>query len=456
MSSNRKLLLTALAILLALSFWQGEARASDYDLSGYQNAGIYVIEQNTDTVLLENNADERFYPGSITKILTAMTALDITDDLNEKVTVTSEMLSLVKPNSSRIHLSAGEIITYGDLMRGSLIRSGNDAAIAIGVFCGCRLTGSSDTLAGYKAFIEKMNEKSSSLGLTGSHWANTDGYDDMENYSTPRDIVALGIAAQNYPFITETVMTLSYTAVTSAAAREFMSTNILKYTELPDMLGGGPNPYYRASVTGMKTGNTVMGQKCLLLSAENGNMRITAAILNIPDKTNEIWPLAAGIIDYSFDGHRVIDLIDESNRKASYKISNPSILQKGNLDVQTDDSITLCLDIDAAKGYICVTALNQEKVLDVYNGALKLACDIQKGDVIGKMEFLYDGAVIAETEMRALTDYDVFSNRDIMIAGMLVCAVIIPIAPGVSIISVKKRRIRARKRKNAAKSTERA
>ncbi|MBR4395695.1 MAG: D-alanyl-D-alanine carboxypeptidase [Eubacteriaceae bacterium] len=453
MSFNRKLLLTALAILLALSFWQGEARASGYDLSGYQSAGIYVVEQNTDTVLLENRADERFYPGSITKILTAMTALDITDDLDEKVTVTSEMLSLVKPNSSRIHLSAGEIITYGDLMRGSLIRSGNDAAIAIGVFCGCRLTGSPDTLAGYNAFIEEMNEKSASLGLTGSHWANTDGYDDTENYSTPRDIVALGIAAQDYPFITETVKMLSCTAVTSTGVREFMSTNILKYTKLPDMMGGGPNLNYRASVTGMKTGNTVMGQKCLLVSAENGNMRITAAILNIPDKTNEIWPLAAGIIDYCLDGHRVIDLINEANRYISYEISNPSILQKGSLDVVTDESIRLCLDNDTAESLTCVTTMDPQKVLSVRNGALKLACDIQKGDVIGKMSFLCGGEIIAETELKALADYDVFSDRDIMTAGIIICTAIVPIALAVSVKSVKKKRIRARKGKNAAKST---
>ncbi|NLW70745.1 MAG: D-alanyl-D-alanine carboxypeptidase [Eubacteriaceae bacterium] len=459
MKTAKKLLSAALALLLALSFTPGTVYSADFDLAPYSSIGLFIYEETTGTVLLEKNAHTRLYPGSITKIMTTITALDYMDNMEEKVRVTSAALGLVGPNSSTANLSAGEELTFRQLIYATLIPSGNDAAIVTAVACGEKILGKKASVGEcYSAFLEKMNEKSLQMGLTESHWANADGYDNTQNYSTAFDIVTLGRAASKMSLITETVGNLSVKQTTNTATHEWKSTNVLKYETLPAYYGGGgANPYYSPLVTGMKTGYTKMGQKCFLMTATDGKMNIIGAFLNVPDDNKmEIWQKADSVLDYVFKGHAIVSLITDENRSATYSVANPSVFQSGQLAIYAREDLTLCLDKDKINKYGYMTTLSADTVAAEEDGVLRLKRDIVPGDVIGQLVFFCDGDIIAKTDMITAEKFDIFGKSDIVMIAVFVTAIGIFIVLMSMLQKKKLKKKKLRRKKNAAKSSKNA
>lgn len=155
-----------------------------YDIYAFniksKNAILYNM--NDDTILYELNPDEEISIASMTKIMTALVALEKIDNINEKVTMTSDMFyRLVEENASVAGFYLGEKVTYEDLLYGLMLPSGADAAQALAI----------STYGSIDKFVDRMNQKAKELGLEHTHFVNTTGLDIKEHYSTVNDVARI-------------------------------------------------------------------------------------------------------------------------------------------------------------------------------------------------------------------------------------------------------------------------
>ena len=153
----------------------------------------YLLEANSGRVIAAQNENARLPMASTTKIMTALLAIE-SGRMNETVTVPQEA---VGTEGSSMYLKAGEKLPLRDLVYGLMLRSGNDAAVAIA----CALDG------GIDAFVERMNARAADLGLLDTHFTNPNGLHDPSHYTSARDLCLLAAAALENPVFAEIVRT---------------------------------------------------------------------------------------------------------------------------------------------------------------------------------------------------------------------------------------------------------
>ena len=230
--------------------------------------------------LFSKNGDEKMYPASITKMLTAVTALQYCSS-DTPVTVGDE-LSLVQSGSSVAGLKRGWKLTVEDLIAALLLPSGNDAAYTLATVAG-RVAAGDDTLSPKEAtayFCELMNRTAEQLGAVNTHFSNPDGYHAEDHYTTVRDLQKIiAYALQN-----ELVRTYTCTQKVSCTLLSpsnktvtWKSTNMLLQTD--------SNLYYEYAVGG-KTGSTNAAGSCLFALAERDGRQVMVIVLKAPSNTD--------------------------------------------------------------------------------------------------------------------------------------------------------------------------
>ena len=222
-----------------------------------------LMEQQSGRILYEKEAHEVRRIASITKIMTAILAIE-SGKLNDSVKVTE---NAARAEGSSIYLKPGETIKLEDLVYGMMLRSGNDAAAAIAEHVGGSLEG----------FVYLMNQKASEIGMDQTHFSNPHGLDDHEDhYSTAYDMALL----TRYAMSNDTYKLISGTKVHRAPNptenwdRVWKNKNRL-LTELYDYTTGG------------KTGYTKRAKRTLVTTATKGDLNLIAVTLNGPDDWND-------------------------------------------------------------------------------------------------------------------------------------------------------------------------
>ena len=196
----------------------------------------YVLLADIDNgqVLISENGEERMYPASLTKVLSALVSADALQDPDETVLITPEMWAgLLEADASVAGFQPGETPTVTDLLYGLLLPSGADAANALAF----RVSGS------VPAFVEAMNAKAAEIGMTGSHFTNPTGLHDPDHYSTPADLALLMNRALQNELLRNILNTRSYTATTGLAMTSTswpLINNGEGTVEIPGFLGGKP------------------------------------------------------------------------------------------------------------------------------------------------------------------------------------------------------------------------
>lgn len=262
------LLLTVLTVGSGL--WPETAQAED---APHLNARAAVLmEWSTGTVLYGLRAHEKRDPASLTKIMTAIVALEH-GSLQEPVRVSR--YAAWTPGSI-MGLEEGQEYSLKDLLYGLMLESGNDAAVAIG-----RHVGGSGA-----AFVRRMNEKAEWLGLGGTHFANPHGFDAENHYSCPADMVALARYAMQYPEFRDVVSTLSYELHGQYEGHTLHNVN--------ELLRAYPG------ADGVKTGDTPEAGKSLVATATRDGHRVYAAFMR---SAAGAVPDGALLLDWAFDSH---------------------------------------------------------------------------------------------------------------------------------------------------------
>ncbi len=207
-----------------------------------------LLDGTTGRVLYEKQADKQSLIASTTKI---MTALVVCEQLNvlDRVRIPPEAVGI---EGSSMYLKAGEVLTVQELLYGLMLHSGNDAAVALAIYCGGTVEG----------FAELMNDKAHRLGLKDTHFVNPNGLDSPGHYSTARDLAVLAAYAMENPIFAKTVSTKTVT----------VGSRILRnHNKLLWLLEGAD---------GVKTGFTKAAGRILVSSCTRQGRRLIAVTIN--------------------------------------------------------------------------------------------------------------------------------------------------------------------------------
>lgn len=250
------------ALFLTLSLLVLPAQGAEPSLSA---SAAVLMDRESGRVLCAQNARERRSIASITKLMTALVALELHPELSDTVTVRPEWTGA---EGSSMYLRAGEELTLEELLYGLLLSSGNDAALAVAGYCAGDVEG----------FVAEMNRMAAALGMNDTHFANPSGLDDPEHYSTAYDMALLARAVLGREELRAIV------GAKSAAVAGRCLTNHNKLL------------WRYEGCTGLKTGYTDEAGRTLVSSALREGQELIAVTLNAPND----WADHAALLDYGF------------------------------------------------------------------------------------------------------------------------------------------------------------
>ena len=215
----------------------------------------YVLDAVSGRSLYEKNAGQRSLIASTTKIMTALIVCEQCNVL-DRMRIPKEAVGI---EGSSMYLKEGEILTLQELLYGLMLSSGNDAAVALAIYCGGTVEG----------FAELMNDKARNLGLHGTHFENPNGLDSPGHYSTARDLAVLAAYAMENPIFAKTVSTKSL---------KIGNRYLTNHNKLLWRVEGAD---------GVKTGFTKAAGRILVSSATREGRRIIAVTIDDGDDWND-------------------------------------------------------------------------------------------------------------------------------------------------------------------------
>lgn len=271
MSGVIKLKIALIAVLFSALAWPGTAVAAPPRVTA---ASAVLVDVESGQIYFSKNHTKRSEPASLTKIMTAVVALE-NGNPDDIVKVGSGAASVSV--GSIIDLRKGEKITLAELIKAALVHSANDSTVAIAEHVG----GSHDR------FIKMMNYKASALGLFGTRFVNTNGYHDPNHYTTAYDLAVLARYALGNPRFNELVQTRETTVQwVEPPEREEKLRNSNR------LLFG-----VYEGVDGVKTGTTPMAGNCLVASASREGRRLIAVALHSDDRYRD----CINMFEYGFN-----------------------------------------------------------------------------------------------------------------------------------------------------------
>lgn len=368
----KKLLLFLFSLFLINTSF---AATPNFDV--YCNSAI-LIDARTGDVLYEKNSNQKAYPASTTKILTAYIALSQISDINTEIIPSKNAIMSVPVGSSLAYFSENEKLTLEQVLFGLLLPSGNDAANILAE----HISGSSSN------FAELMNVTAENLGATNSHFVNPSGWHDNEHYTTAADLAKIAYNAMKIPKFKEIVSQTRYVMPetnVSKVKRTFINTNKL--------LSSGE--YFYEAATGIKTGYTSQAGNCLVASASKDGVELISVTMGgntIPVGKSAVYTDTINLLNFGFENYHNNQLVAQSNL-----ITTITPKKSGNkaLDLITDSPINVLVENGDTPVFDRIISLND-----------KIVAPIKKGDVLGTLTYTKDNEIVGIVNLVAKTDVE--------------------------------------------------
>ena len=327
-----------------------------------------LMDAETGQVLYDKSAKERLYPASITKVLTAIIALEKNENLNEKVIIGKDVPYQIASNSSAIYLLPGEVVTLEQLMYALMVESANDAAVAI----------AEHTAGSVENFAKLMNDKAKELGATDSHFINPHGLHSEDHYTTAYDMALIMKEAIKNPVLRKLMTTSNYIIPeTNEQQTRYLWTKNRLYKSEGD-------EFYNDKVIASKTGFTTEAKNTLISAAENNGMSLIAVVLN--GQSASTYYDTSALFDYGFTSFETSTLI----RKDDF-VKEQGI-EKGSKPLQIVSRSTI--------KYV-KTKNNSDNINETIKISQNLPSTISKGDVIGTIEYSVGNEKVGEAQLVA-------------------------------------------------------
>ena len=373
-----------------------------FNLPTIEAKGAVLIWQQNGKILYSQNENQKLYPASTTKIMTALLAIEY-GKLDENIIVGKE-INLLEADASKAGLKVGDQITLRNLIFGLLLPSGNDAANTIAVYIARKKQNEPtlDTQKSLHLFADLMNKRAKELGLKNTNFFNAHGYHDDNHYTTAYDLAIITKKAMEYEFFREVVGTTSYSVNYDKnfdKTKTNPNNNSLWYNS--NLLLFSNSKYYYPGSTGIKTGYTSSSGHCLAASAAKEGIDLIAVVLNT-SKTGK-WTDAKALMDYGFKNFGIYKGTKKGELVKQIKLENSTffnpdefaaIAEKEFQDILPNSQIpkikkTLTWD----KSLLVPSSKDQ--------GKMKLLKPIAKEQLIGKITYSLDKRIISEINVIA-------------------------------------------------------
>lgn len=264
-----------------------------------------LMDAQTGRIIYQKNADSRSLIASTTKIMTAIIVCEQCNIL-DRMRIPKEAVGI---EGSSMYLEEGEVLTIQDLLYGLMLRSGNDAAVALAIYCGGTVEG----------FSQLMNDKARQLRMKNTNFVNPNGLDVPGHYSTAKDLAILASYAMNNPIFAQTVSTKTATA----GGRTLKNHNKLLW-----ILEGAD---------GIKTGYTKAAGRILVSSAFRQNRRLVAVTINAPDD----WRDHCSLMEQGFNEYQLRRLVMRGDLLGKFEVAGGL---ENSVELLADDDFDYALN----------------------------------------------------------------------------------------------------------------
>lgn len=377
------LLSVIMTLAIFLSTFTAQAAVYKPDVELYSKAYMLInLDDNSFPIVAEKNVDEKLYPASLTKIVTAMVALNNVSDLSETTTVSKQSHDILLGTGAQIaQLKVGDSITVEDLLYLTLVHSACDATEVLAEYVG----------GTREKFVEMMNEYVESLGCENTHFTNPDGLHDDNHYTTASDMAKISLDAVK----NETFMKISTTVQYKYKNTNFYHTNL--------MLRSGYVSYFYKYAQGIKTGSTSDAGYCVVTKASKDGYNYLAIVMGAPviDYNNDGYKEKCSFIDaaslfkWAFNSLKYSTLI-ETNEVVD-EIAVKSGKDADLVQLVAKDDVTTIVPSSLDKSTIIIEPIDKPE---------NISAPIKKGDFVCKANIKYADQVVATVDLVAANDVE--------------------------------------------------
>ena len=403
MSINFKRFLLSIFLALFLILTNFNFVYADENIPEISSKAGILIDNKTNRILYDKSANEKMFPASTTKILTAIIVLE-NCDLNETVTASYDAIMSIPEGYVTADIKGEEQFTVEQLLQMLLLLSANDAGNVLAEYVG----------GSVESFVSMMNTKVNELGLTNTHFTNVYGLQEDDHYTTCADLAKIMqycLKNDDFRRISGSV-SCSIPATNKSDARTYTTTNQLI---IPD------NPNYYSYVTLGKTGFTTEAGRCLVSCAYKNDMELICVVLGgtvSSDGISSRFTDSITLYEYGFNNFSFKNIANPGDVITTIEVDNATPATK-SLDLKFADSIhALVNNSDMNTNYIPEIKLNSD-----------ISAPITEGDVLGKAIYTIDG-ITYQSDIVATHNVDnyrvlylVLQIVGILIAGIITFAI---------------------------------
>ena len=365
-------------------------------LDGLNSPHAILLRADSGEVLAEKDADSTIYPASMTKMMTALLAIEANPDLDTPVTLPEEIFpALQAQNASLAGFQAEETATVRDLLYGAMLPSGAE----------CCETLAREVSGSEEAFVARMNQRAKELGCTSTSFTCVHGLYDYGNVSSAHDLALIAKACAENETYMQVANTLSYTLPATNLhqnERTITSTNLMLNPEYP---------YYRDYIRGMKTGFTTLAGRCYVTFAQKDGH--TYGLVVLGSDLDNIYREASEILDWAFASFSDRELVDTETPLTTAPLKKCRSYEEVELYAAAPVS-----------GY----GHADDKVTFTYDLQENISATVKDGAVLGTATVYLDGYEVGTVDLVTHQEYVSDFRTDLQSTFLLMAALIVLLA----------------------------
>ena len=321
-------------------------------------ADSYILLDNkTNKVLCNKNENEKMYPASTTKIVTALLTLE-NCNLDDTVTASYNAVMSIPEGYSSANIQIGEQLTVEQLLEVLLVHSANDAANILAEHVGGSI----------ESFITMMNTRLNELGINNTHFTNSFGMHDENHYTTATDLAKI----LKYCLKNETFRKIAGKA--SCAIPTTNKSGTRSYSSTNELLNSNSSNYYKYLIAG-KTGFTSQAKECLVSAAYRDNLELIGVVLH----SNSRFSDSRKLFEYGYSNYSIKNIVNENDLITSIKVSGAT-KETEDLNLMSSETIESLVNNNSTSEIKPEIILNE----NIY-------APIEEGSILGKITYNIEG-----------------------------------------------------------------
>lgn len=373
----KKILLIILIIIICLYSVPAFAQKNENNTLELNSSAAILMENSTGRILYEKNPHQKMYPASITKIMTALLALE-KGNLDSVVTASPNAISSISYDSSNIGMLIAEEMTLENLLYGLMVASANEGANVIAE----HISGSIDK------FVKLMNTRAKELGAKNTNFTNTNGLPNDNHYTTAYDMAIITKEAMKHEKFMEIVNTDYYELPPTNKYKETRYLSNTNYLINKAHVKPDANYLYDPAI-GVKTGWTTKAKHTLVAAAKKNNMELISVVLGAEKEGNKV---------YSYDD--TINLFEYGfNNFSLQTIVSPGEIVKEVEVLEAKDGENIMLVTKNHLEGIMPKNFNKDDITKKINMYKDVEAPVKKGDVLGSVTYTYNNYELGKVDL---------------------------------------------------------